>query len=166
MRIALIGGTCVGKTSVMMKLVEELDFPHRSCGGEVMSAAKSLRISPEDLHVDCHIAIDNATREFVINNSNAIIDGRFLDYVLRDEAGQISTVELCATTEIRAKRAHGRLRDGQESATDYVFASDARDAAFRARMYNSITPIKEALLIDTSELSIEQIVSKILSNLD
>lgn len=161
MKLALVGGSCVGKTSVMRKIAELVLCQTRSCGSEVFAAAKRMDIQPNLLPLSNHIEIDNATRDFVNENFDLVVDGRFLDTVL-NRYKSLFIVKLTASDVVRAQRATSRKRDETETEIDFINNSDINDSLFRNLMYKDVQPAYADLIIDTDHLSIEQVVEKIL----
>lgn len=166
MKLALIGGTCTGKTSAMKKIAEMRNCATRSCGGEVLAAAKRLGIHPDEVGKETHCLIDQETREFVENVEALVVDGRFLDLVLAEQTGKIFLVNLVADEKTRSMRAANRLRESSESTEDFVATSDARDDRFRSLMYAGENFLKPDIAIDTSSLAVEEVAKKILFEYD
>ncbi len=164
MKLALVGGTCVGKTSVMKRLAEISSIVTRSCGGEVMRIAQTLGVDPENLRESDHRNIDDATIAFCIQNEQSfIVDGRYLHYVLAGKIENISIIELVAKDEIRLKRSAARSRNNGAAGVAVIEISDSRDIKFCADMYAEIIPSKPHLVIDTSNYSIEEVGNQIIA---
>ncbi len=97
-------------------------------------------------------------RRFARREGGAVLDGRDIGTVICPEA----EVKLFVTAEdvIRARRRHEELRArGEEVSFEEVLADlRARDARDAARSAAPLRPAPDALLLDTSKLSIEAAV--------
>lgn len=165
MKIALIGGTCVGKTSVLQEITNRFTFETRFCGREVLSKANELGVDPENLSQDDHRLIDEETKNFAKKSrSPLLIDGRFLNYVLAGNSEDFFFVRLVGAIDIRAARALARLRDSNERAENFIAHSDMRDENFCRNMYCGVRPATIDLQIDTSELTVPEVARRILSH--
>jgi cytidylate kinase len=157
MIIALIGGTCVGKTSIMRKLKLMFNCNVRSCGERVLEVSKETGISLDKLSDETHREIDLETVQYCKNATGlTIVDGRYLHYVLASDSNGIFFVQLTATAETRAIRCLARSRPDAGSSMDSVSNSDARDQEFCGRLYTGISAASPNFVLDTDSLSIDQ----------
>lgn len=167
MIIALIGGTCVGKTSVMRKLAELLKCPSRSCGGRVMEVATEQGKSPEQLSSDSHRAIDSETLEYCASAQKiSLVDGRFLHFVLSGQANDIRIIELSASEAERAARAAKRSRGPSDSNENAIQNSDQSDRLFCEQMYAGRIALESEVSIDTTNLEIDEVACAIIDRLN
>lgn len=98
-------------------------------------------------------------RSFAARAGGAVLDGRDIGTVICPEA-QVKLF-VTASAEVRAQRRYAELSargntDSYETVLEDVKARDARDMG---RVEAPLKPASEALVIDTSELSIEQAVA-------
>ncbi len=91
-----------------------------------------------------------------------VADGRDMGTVVFPDAG--SKVFLEASPEERANRRHKQLKEKGMDASlrDLVLEIAERDARDRARSVSPLRPADDALVIDTTQLSIEAVVEKVL----
>ena len=91
-----------------------------------------------------------------------VADGRDMGTVVFHDAG--SKVFLEASPEERANRRHKQLKEKGMDASlrDLVLEIAERDARDRARSVSPLRPADDALVIDTTQLSIEAVVEKVL----
>ncbi len=91
-----------------------------------------------------------------------VADGRDMGTVVFPDAG--SKVFLEASPEERAKRRHKQLKEKGMNASlrDLVKEIAERDARDRTRSVSPLRPADDALVIDTTQLSIEAVVEKVL----
>lgn len=167
MIIVLIGGTCVGKTSVMRKLAELLSCSSRSCGGRALQVATDLGISLGELSSDSHRAIDSETLTYCEETEKPlVVDGRFLHFVLSGQNNDIKIVELKASPTERARRSASRLRNSADTDENTIQKSDQTDQIFCERMYPNQIALRADVVIDTTNLGIEEVASEIISILN
>ncbi len=99
-------------------------------------------------------------RDFAARAGGAVLDGRDIGTVICPDADV--KLFVTASDRVRAKRRHEQLtQDGADTTLDEVLADlkrrDARDAAREAA---PMKPADDALLLDTTELSINAAVAK------
>lgn len=160
MKIAIFGSSGSGKSAVSAALANRLNIELRGCGDEVKKLAKSKGVSFVDLEAVDHLAVDSQTVEFAHLKNDWIIEGRFLDHVLRDFQKPFVLIRLEASATIRA----GRLekRDSRPTTTDHVRQYDTEDSQFRLKMYSG-NPLQPKYIIECDQLSVIDVVNKILN---
>jgi cytidylate kinase len=162
LRVILAGGNIENESdavaaaeSLNIAQLDERDFAARLRTAETGRAASIVAAMP-----DVRAAILAAQRQFAgrppNNKSGAILDGRDIGTVVCPDA--VAKLFITARAEIRAERRFAELRVNDlslrfETVLADIRARDARDAA------REIAPMKQAddgLLLDTSDLSIEE----------
>ncbi|HHL21103.1 MAG TPA: (d)CMP kinase, partial [Aliiroseovarius sp.] len=116
---------------------------------EVAEAASRVAVIPE-----VRAALRDFQRDFAKREGGAVLDGRDIGTVICPEAD----VKLFVTArpEIRARRRWQELGGDFEAVLEEVRERDARDAG---RALSPMKPAPDALILDTSEMSIEQAVA-------
>lgn len=157
--VAIFGPSCSGKTAVGTALAARLGVIARSCGEIVRQRAAELGISPAILSDDEHVAIDTDTRSIAANSwPPLVIEGTFLDHVL---AGlDVVFIQLYATTETREQRHR------EKAASGLLSERDASDDLLRRRLYADAPRTEHASVVDTTALSIEEVVQKLVTILE
>jgi cytidylate kinase len=162
MILCLYGSTCSGKTTVARALASKLNFPLRSCGEEVRRVAGELDIALADVPEYGHRQIDRDTVAWAHEHRPCVIEGRFLDTVFASAAAPATLVRLVASDESRLVR--GRTRNPAFTSDD-LGRADAEDAKHRARIYNALEEVVPWQTVDTSDLSVDECVRRIVTML-
>lgn len=102
-------------------------------------------------------------RELAFAAHRVIVEGRDIGTVVLGDAP--TKIFLTASAEIRAQRRHDQnLAAGRESSFSAVLADvQRRDAADSARAASPLRPADDAVLVDTSELTLEKVQQKIIN---
>ncbi len=133
---------------------EELDDPVLRTP-EVAEAASRVAAMPE-----VRKALADFQRAFARRAGGAVLDGRDIGTVICPEAEV--KLFVTASDEVRARRRHAELLErGIEADFEDVLADlRARDARDRERAVAPLAKADDALLLDTTELSIEAAVNE------
>lgn len=129
-------------------------------GEEVASAASRVAAMPE-----VRSALVKFQREFAQGDGGAVLDGRDIGTVICPDADV--KLYITASPDIRAGRRHAELiASGKQADLDAVLADiRARDHRDQNRSDAPLKPADDALLIDTSELSIDAAVAEAVTNI-
>jgi CMP/dCMP kinase len=129
---------------------EDLDHPDLR-GAEAAQAASKVAAIPE-----VRAALLDFQRAFSRRMGGAVLDGRDIGTVICPEAE--AKLYVTASDETRAARRHKELvANGREIGFDEVLAElRERDARDSARATAPLKPAEDAVMIDTSEMTIEQ----------
>jgi cytidylate kinase len=129
---------------------EDLDHPDLR-GAEAAQAASKVAAIPE-----VRAALLDFQRAFSRRLGGAVLDGRDIGTVICPEAE--AKLYITASDETRAARRHKELvANGREIGFDEVLAElRERDARDSARATAPLKPAEDAVMIDTSDMSIEQ----------
>ncbi|MFV1875190.1 (d)CMP kinase [Nioella sp.] len=129
---------------------EDLDHPDLR-GAEAAQAASKVAVIPE-----VRAALLDFQRAFSRRLGGAVLDGRDIGTVICPEAE--AKLYVTASDETRAARRHKELvANGREIGFDEVLAElRERDARDSARATAPLKPAEDAVMIDTSEMTIEQ----------
>jgi len=125
---------------------------------EVAQAASKVAVMP-----DVRAALVDFQRAFARRIGGAVLDGRDIGTVICPNAE--AKIFVTASPEIRAMRRFEELRgNGAETDFDTVLADVvARDARDAERQNAPMIQADDAILLDTSNLTIDQAVSKAIS---
>lgn len=125
---------------------------------EVAQAASKVAVMP-----DVRAALVDFQRAFARRIGGAVLDGRDIGTVICPNAE--AKIFVTASPEIRAMRRFEELRgNGAETDFDTVLADVvARDARDAERQNAPMKQADDAILLDTSNLTIDQAVSKAIS---
>ncbi|TNC69847.1 (d)CMP kinase [Rubellimicrobium roseum] len=191
--VAIDGPAASGKGTIAKALARELGFRHldtgslyravalRSLEGEdPVAAARSLdperlgdprlrepRVAQEASRIaaipEVRAALLDFQKGFARRDGGAVLDGRDIGTVVCPEAE--AKLFVTATAEARAGRRHAeQVAAGLDSTLEGTLAEvRARDARDAGRDVAPLRPAEDAVLIDTSGLSIEQAVSAALA---
>ena len=161
-KIAIVGGSATGKSAVARALAAAKALALRNCGEEVKKVARLCGISVDNVSEVCHREIDAESQRFVMQSGPVLLEGRFLRYVLSAFPEALMVIELTANIEIRRDRWASRASRANRSVTlEEVLSSDGSDVEFTSRMYAGLDPLP-SYTINTSKLTVKQVVSKIL----
>jgi cytidylate kinase len=160
MIVAFFGPSCVGKTTIARVLQDQFGLPLRSCGAAVVGRAARLSVPFTDLPDEEHRAVDCDTLSWVASHPSCLVDGRFLDSVLAPVAGQTIFVRLDATAEDRCRRWAARSTPSMFIRLEEL---DRIDDTLRARLYGTSERIQPVLMLNTSDLSVEACVQRLVS---
>ena len=128
----------------------DLDHPDLR-GAEAAQAASKVAVIPE-----VRAALLDFQRAFSRRMGGAVLDGRDIGTVICPEAE--AKLYVTASDETRAARRHKELIDrGREISFEQVLAElRERDARDSERATAPLKPAEDAVLIDTSDMTIEQ----------
>ena len=132
---------------------EDLDHPDLR-GAEAAQAASKVAVIPE-----VRAALLDFQRAFSRRMGGAVLDGRDIGTVICPEAE--AKLYVTASDETRAARRHKELvANGREISFGEVLAElRERDARDSARATAPLKPAADAVMIDTSDMTIEQALS-------
>ena len=180
--VAIDGPAAAGKGTVSRAVAARFGFAHLdtgllyravgAMGGDPVVAARSLR--PEDLNRDdlrtlaagqaasrvaaipeVRAALVAFQREFARREGGAVLDGRDIGTVICPEAEV--KLFVTASAEVRARRRHAEVGGDYETVLREVIERDARDAG---RADAPMRAAQDAVVLDTSDMSIDQAVAK------
>jgi len=136
-------------------LPDDLADPASLRGADVAQAASKVAVIAE-----VRAALVDFQRAFAMRAGGAVLDGRDIGTVICVDAAV--KLFVTASPEVRAERRYKELRgNGHEADFDTVLADvRERDARDMERSEAPLKPATDAVLIDTSSLSIEQAVAK------
>ncbi|QFQ88302.1 (d)CMP kinase [Paracoccus kondratievae] len=180
--IAIDGPAASGKGTIARALAHHFGFAHLDTGllyravgakgGDPVAAARSL--TPDDLARDdlrsaragqaasrvaaipeVRAALVEFQRRFARSEPGAVLDGRDIGTVICPDAEL--KLYVTANDEIRARRRAMELGADEEQMLRELRERDARDAA---RAVAPMRPAPDAVLLDTSEMSIDDAVTR------
>lgn len=189
--VAIDGPAAAGKGTLSKAVAAHFGFDHldtgllyRAVGARVLNGGDAtkaaLALSPEDLEAsnlrsaevaqmasqvavipEVRAALVTFQREFARRPGGAVLDGRDIGTVICPAADL--KFFITARPEIRARRRYDELREkGEVTSLDAVLADVmARDDRDMSRADAPLKPATDAVLIDTSDLSIEDAVDKV-----
>lgn len=122
---------------------------------EVRARAASDAASRVAVHHDVRVALREFQQSFAAQEPGAVIDGRDIGTVICPDA-QVK-IFVTASPEIRAERRWKQLVAGGERVTYDEILTDirTRDARDAGRADSPMRPADDAVLLDTSEMTIE-----------
>ena len=188
--IAIDGPAAAGKGSISRAIAKHFGMAHldtgllyRAVGAQVLKGAEPLQaaqqLQAEDLNA---LALRNDTvaqaaskvaalsevraelvefqRRFACRTSGAVLDGRDIGTVILPDADV--KLFITARAEVRAERRYKELLDsGAKTSLEQVLADViARDARDRSRSAAPLVAAKDAVLIDTSDLSLSAAIAQ------
>ena len=110
--------------------------------------------------VSSHIPVRNKLvklQQDIAKNNNIVMDGRDIGTVVLKEADL--KIFMVATVEVRAKRRHDELKalGMNQSLHELIEDIERRDDLDSSRDYNPLRQAEDAILIDTSDISIKEV---------
>ncbi len=129
-------------------------------GEDLRSAAVAQEASRVAVIPEVRAALLDFQRAFAARSGGAVLDGRDIGTVICPEAEV--KLFVIATPEVRAMRRYLEMQSkGAEVTLEDVLAEvRERDARDSARAAAPLKPAKDAVVIDTSKMSIEEAVTK------
>jgi len=187
--IAIDGPAAAGKGTVSKAVAAHFGFAHldtgllyRAVGAKVLAGADATEaaraLMAEDLEddslrtpavaeaaskaaviADVRAALLDFQRSFAARSGGAVLDGRDIGTVICPEARV--KLFVTASADVRARRRFAELAGrGIEDSFEAVLADvKARDARDMERVEAPLKPAADAVVIDTSDLTIEQAVA-------
>ena len=160
---ALARGRGVINPGMAEKLAGSLDAQDLA-HSELRSARASQAASKVAVLPGVRRALFEFQREFALRDGGAVLDGRDIGTVICPDAG--AKLYVTASDEVRARRRYEELKaKGADTTQDRVAADlAARDARDAEREEAPMRPADDALLLDTTELSIDAAVAKAIAH--
>ncbi len=194
--VAIDGPAAAGKGTISRKVAEHFGFAHldtgliyRATGARVLDGQDPLKaaafLRAEDLDRDdlrtpevadaasriaavpeVRDALINFQRDFAGRDGGAVLDGRDIGTVICPDADV--KLFVTASPEIRAERRYQELSaKGLDVTRDGVLEDvNARDARDAARAAAPMKAAEDAVMIDTSELSIDDAVAAAIKQIE
>jgi len=188
--VAIDGPAAAGKGTISKAVAAHFGFAHldtgllyRAVGAKVLWGVEpheaALALNPADLHAtdlrtpevaqsasrvavvpEVRAALVQFQRDFAAQDSGAVLDGRDIGTVICPQADV--KLFVTASAEIRAKRRYDELSAKGMTLTQAQVLADVkeRDARDAERAEAPMKPAQDAVLIDTSNLSIEAAVAR------
>lgn len=182
--VAIDGPAAAGKGTISRAVAAHFGFAHLDTGllyravgvkgGDPVAVARALQ--PEDMERDdlrslgageaasrvavipeVRAALVDFQRDFARREGGAVLDGRDIGTVICP--GAEVKLFVTASPEVRARRRW--LETGESESLEAVLAQvRARDARDTGRADAPLRPAEDAVMLDTSEMSIEQAVAR------
>lgn len=194
--IAIDGPAAAGKGTISKAVAEHYGYAHldtgllyRAVGAKVLQGAEPTQaakeLTAEDLNAEglrtpdvaqaaskvavipeVRAALIDFQRAFARRAGGAVLDGRDIGTVICPDAE--AKLFVTASAEVRAERRFLELSaKGDPSTREEVLADvKARDERDMERAEAPLKPAEDAVLIDTSELSIEDAIARAISEIE
>ena len=193
--VAIDGPAAAGKGTISKAVAAHFGFAHldtgllyRAVGAKVLSGgdpvAAAKNLMPADLQgdlrssdiaqaasrvavlPDVRAALVQFQHDFAVRDGGAVLDGRDIGTVICPNAEV--KLFVTASAEVRAERRFLELSSkGHSDTRDQVLADViARDKRDSERAEAPLKPADDAVIIDTSEMSIDQAVAKAVAIID
>ena len=188
--VAIDGPAAAGKGTISKAVAAHFGFAHldtgllyRAVGAKVLAGAEPIAaaraLDPVDLEdeslrtpavaqaaseiaviAEVRSALVDFQQKFAGRDGGAVLDGRDIGTVICPDAG--AKLFVTASAECRAERRFKELTGkGMDITLDQVLADvKERDARDRSRETAPLIPADDAVLIDTSDMTIEQAVAR------
>ena len=133
----------------------------RPVAQDVRSSAVTSHVSQVSAHASVRAHIVAVQRQWVVDHDGrAVVEGRDIGTVVFPDAAV--KVFLTARPEVRAQRRSGDSEAAGISVAAIARDLERRDRADASRAASPMRPADDAVVIDTSELSIDEVVNEIL----
>lgn len=144
------------KTGKMMVSIDGIDVTERIRNPRVTANARYIASSPK-----IREKLVLMQRQFAAAHQNIVTEGRDQGTVAFADAD--IKFFLTAEPAERARRRHAELRDKDDSSLEQIQRDiEERDNSDRSRTVGPLKPAGNAIVVDTTNLSIEQVVNKLL----
>ncbi|AIG64175.1 hypothetical protein CATYP_05585 [Corynebacterium atypicum] len=132
------------------------DVSEKIRGAEVTGAVSAVSAPPEVREI-----LVGLQRELAIGARRAVVEGRDIGTVVL--AGAPAKIFLTASAEVRARRRLDQdLAAGRQTTFEEVLAQvNARDAADSSRAASPLKPAGDAVIVDTSQMSPQQVEDRL-----
>jgi len=136
-----------------------------SVASDVRSDQVTLNVSAVSAHPLVRAAIVEMQRQWVDSRgANAVVEGRDIGTVVFPDASV--KIYLTASPLVRATRRSGDAEAEGKSVAEIAAEIEARDHADSTRKASPLLPADDALIIDTSELTIDEVVYRIIARVN
>jgi predicted cytidylate kinase len=169
-KITISGKICTGKSSVFRELLKKLNWPTFSTGAYFREYAKSHKLDLNNAEEQNDILtrkVDGMVEEMLQKPGNLLLDA-WLGGILADGNPDVLKVLLVADDTVRFKRFALREHVSLDEAQKEVISRDSSWFEKVQKIHNRsdfFDPKNYTLVIDTSNMSIEYVVSTILKTL-
>ena len=166
---ALRGGVNLDDASAVVEAVRNTQFDYR--GGTMLVDGEDVTEAIRSPDVTSHASQVSAirkVREVLVSRQrawveqhggSAVVEGRDIGTVVFP--GALVKVFLTARPDVRAGRRAGELPDGAESLEGIARELERRDRRDSTRRASPLRPAQDAVEIDTSDMSIAEVVTRI-----
>ena len=147
------------KVQDSLKLLRNKNFKETNLRNEIITL-KASKISKNKIVRDNLL---NYQRKFALQNGGAILDGRDIGTVVCPDADVKIFVD--ADIQIRAKRRYDQFYETNQNLNLKNIIDDLtkRDNLDKNRQFSPMVPAKDAFFLDTSNITVEEGVKKIIS---
>jgi predicted cytidylate kinase len=167
-KITISGKICTGKSTVFRELQKKLEWPTFSSGTYFREYAQKHNLGlaqAEEQSEKLTHEVDSMVRSKLQSPGNLLLDA-WLGGILAEDAKDVLKILLVADDQVRykrfAKREDVSLREAKKEVTTRDTSWFQKVSKIHSRT-DFFDPSKFDLIIDTSHLSIVQIVDKILA---
>ncbi|NNC75423.1 MAG: (d)CMP kinase [Acidimicrobiia bacterium] len=133
-------------------------------GADVTDAVRSDEVTGAVSAVsavgDLRETIVGLQRLWVADHGDAVVEGRDIGTVVFPDAAV--KIFLTADATVRAQRRSGDEEAAGKAVTDIELSLAARDTADSARTVSPLKPAQDALVLDTTDMSLEEVVAAVL----
>lgn len=134
----------------------------RSVAVEIRSAAVTAAVSAVSAFPLVRIEVVNMQRRWVADrNHHAVVEGRDIGTVVFPDAPL--KIYLTATPMVRAMRRAGDAEAGGTSLQEVADALAKRDHADSTRIASPLRPADDAIILDTGDLTVDEVVARIIT---
>lgn len=169
-KITISGKICTGKSSVFRGLLKELNWPTFSSGSYFREYSKQHKLELNNAEEQTNILthkVDGMVKEMLHKPGNLLLDA-WLGGVLAEGTHDVLKILLVADDSVRFKRFADREKVSLNDAKKEVALRDSSWFEKVKKIHNRSDFFDEKnynLVIDTSKVSIEYVVSTILKGL-
>jgi len=141
----------------------EIVLDGESVAFDVRSDEVTANVSALSAHPRVRTAIVEMQRRWVENrDGEAVVEGRDIGTVVFPDAPV--KIYLTASPLVRAMRRSGDAEASDKSVEEIAAEIEARDHADSTRKASPLRPADDALVIDTSDLTIDEVVDRIMGS--
>jgi cytidylate kinase len=168
--VTVSGEICSGKSSAGRELAAQLGWRFQSVGQMFRDYCRERGLdvlASSHLPDEVHREYDDYVRTMMVEHSGIVFEGRLTGWIARD-ISQILKVYLDAPLDVRVKRCIGREKANPAQVANELRARDAADLAKFNGLYalgDYRDPQFYDLTLDTSELPIDGVVTRLLAEL-
>jgi CMP/dCMP kinase len=136
-------------------LVDGVDATRQIRGREVTEAVSQIAANP-----DVRAVLVERQREWVADHGGAVVEGRDIGSVVFPEAPL--KLYVTASPRVRAERRVGEIGGNVDEIEAAIVARDRKDST---RVHSPLTAVDDAVVVDTTGMSVDEVVDTIVEML-
>jgi predicted cytidylate kinase len=169
-KITISGKICTGKTTLYKNLQHTLGWPAYSAGHFFRKYSKEhglVLASADEQNEDITKRVDFGMHEKLLKDKHIILEG-WMSGIMAQGISDVLRILLVCNDRVRIKRFKEREKITEEEASKNIFARETNVFQKLSEIYyrkDFTNPVNYDLVIDTNDISKEEILKKVLDQL-